>query len=147
MDFMVVCSRCANFRISSKRLSGICMVVFIWLTISHCMEKCQGIRGKECRRTSFLEKVAVRAGPFKPKRVLICCVYQDPVGFNVAVTRWLPRSDEWMVSVVRWKWGALGQKPDNFLQLSAGPFPRFRIRLTSRENCLVCETFFISPNS
>jgi len=59
----------------------------------------------------------VRPGPFKPERVLICCVYQDPVGFNGAVARRVPRSDEWMVSVVRWKRGALGQKPDNFSQL------------------------------
>jgi len=56
-------------------------------------------------------------GPFKPERVLICCVYQHPVGFNVAVARRVPRSDEWMVSVVRWKRGALGQKPDNLSQL------------------------------
>ena len=66
---------------------------------------------------SFLEKVAVRTGPFKPKRVFVRSVNQDPVGFNVAVARRLPRSDEWMVSVVRWKRSALGQKLDNLLQL------------------------------
>ena len=57
------------------------------------------------------------AGPFKPKRVAFCSVNQDPVGFNVAVARWLPRSHEWMVSEVRWKRDALGQKLDNLLQL------------------------------
>ena len=48
---------------------------------------------------------------------MICSVNQDPVGFNVAVARRLPRSDEWMVSVVRWKRSALSQKLDNLLQL------------------------------
>ena len=60
----------------------------------------------------------MRAGPFKSKRGFICGVNQDPVGFNVAITRWLPRSGEWMVSVVRWKWSVLSQKFDNFLQLA-----------------------------
>ena len=67
---------------------------------------------------SFFEKVAVCAGPFKSKRGFICGVNQDPVGFNVAITRWLPRFGEWMVSVVRWKWSVLSQKFDNFLQLA-----------------------------
>jgi len=62
----------------------------------------------------------VRPGPPKPERVLICCVYQDPVGFNVAVARRVPRSDEWMISVVRWKQGALSQKPDHLSHLIQG---------------------------
>jgi hypothetical protein len=66
---------------------------------------------------SFFEKVAVCAGPFKPKRIFVCSVKQDPVGFNVAVARWLPWSNQWMVSVVRWKRDVLGQKLDNLLQL------------------------------
>src|SRR3989304_5531617 len=66
---------------------------------------------------SFFEKVAVCAGPFKPKRVALCSVNQDPIGFNVAVTRSLPRSHEGMVSVVRWKRGTLGQKLNSLLQL------------------------------
>ena len=71
----------------------------------------------ECALTSFLKKVAVRPGSFKPERVPICCVYQDPVGFDVTVARWTPRTDEWMVSVARGKQGALSQKPDNLSQL------------------------------
>ena len=77
----------------------------------------KGIAVDECSRTSFLKKVAVRPGSFKPEQVLICCVYQDPVGFDVTVARRTPRTDEWMVSVVRGKQGALSQKPDNFSQL------------------------------
>ena len=45
----------------------------------------------------------MRVGPFASKRVFICSVNQDPVGFNVAVERRLPRSDEWMVFVACWK--------------------------------------------
>ncbi len=66
---------------------------------------------------SSFEKVAVFSGPFKPKRVALCRVNQDPIGFNVAVTRSLPRSQEWMVSAVRWKRDARGQKLNNLLQL------------------------------
>ena len=73
--------------------------------------------GADCWTISFFEKVAVCAGPLKPKRVAFCSVNQDPIGFIVAVARWLPRSHEWMVSVVRWKRNALGQKLDNLLQL------------------------------
>ena len=71
-------------------------------------------------RTSFLKKVAVSAGPFKPERVFICRVDQDPVGFNVAVARRVLRSDEWMISVVRWKQATLSQKPDHLSQLIQG---------------------------
>jgi len=39
----------------------------------------------DCWTISFFEEVAVRAGSFKPKRSLIGCINQDPVGFNVAV--------------------------------------------------------------
>jgi hypothetical protein len=67
----------------------------------------KGIAVDECSRTSFLKKVAVRPGPFKPERVPICCVYQDPVGFDVTVARRTPRTDEWMVSVIRGKQGTL----------------------------------------
>ena len=76
----------------------------------------EGLAANECSRTSFFKKVAVRLGPFKPERVLIWCVYQDPVGFNMTVARRAPRSDEWMVSIVRWKRGTLSQKPDNLLK-------------------------------
>src|SRR4030042_607743 len=71
----------------------------------------------DCWMISFFEKVAVCASPFEQKRVAFRSVNQDPVGFNVAVARWLPRSHEWMVSVVRWKRDALDQKFDNLLQL------------------------------
>ena len=64
------------------------------------------------------------AGPLKPKRVAFRSVNQDPIGFNVAVTRWLPRSHEWMVSVARWKRDAPSQKLDNLLQL-VQVFPSF----------------------
>jgi len=47
----------------------------------------------------------------------MCCVYQDPVGFDMTIAGRAPRADEWMVSVVRRKWDAFGQKPDNFSQL------------------------------
>jgi len=80
--------------------------------------------GADCWTISFFEKVAVCAGPLEPKRVAFGSVNQDPVGFNVAVARWLPRSHEWMVSVVRWKRDALGQKFDNLLQL-VQVFPSF----------------------
>ena len=42
-------------------------------------------RPYKCWTISFFEEVAVRAGSFKPKRFLIGCINQDPVGFNVAV--------------------------------------------------------------
>ena len=67
---------------------------------------------------SFFEEVAVCTGSFKSKRGFICGIDQNPVGFKVAVARWLPRSAEWMVSVVRWEWSVFDQKFDNFLQLA-----------------------------
>jgi len=78
----------------------------------------EGIAAGECSRTSFVKKVAVCTGSFKPERVPVCCVYQDPVGFNMAVARWLPRSNERMISAVRWKWDTLSQKPNDLLQLA-----------------------------
>jgi len=62
----------------------------------------------------FFEKVAVRAGSFKPKWFVIDCINQDPVGFHVAVAGWLHRSRQRMVSVVWWKWGALSSKLHDF---------------------------------
>jgi len=59
---------------------------------------------------SFPEKVAVGAGAFKPKRVPLRGVDQDPVGFDVAVARRLPRANQSMVPVFRRNWSALGQE-------------------------------------
>ena len=59
----------------------------------------------------------MRPGSFKPERAPICCVYQDPVGFDVTVARRAPRPHEWMVSVVRRKLDAFSEKPDNLSQL------------------------------
>ncbi len=39
----------------------------------------------DCWMISFLEKVAVRAGSFKPKGFFIGRINQDPVSFNVAL--------------------------------------------------------------
>jgi hypothetical protein len=48
------------------------------------------------------------AYPFKLNRVFICGVNQDLVCFDVAVSRWLPRSYEWMLFIIRWKRDTLG---------------------------------------
>jgi hypothetical protein len=77
----------------------------------------KGVAVEECIWTSFSKKVAVRPGSFKPERVSICCVYQDPVGFDVAVARRIPRVSKRMVSVVRRNWDAFGQEPNNLSQL------------------------------
>ena len=55
------------------------------------------------------------------------------------------RFRERMVSVVWWKWGALSQKLDDFLEFLQilASFPH---AIDIGENCLVWETFFISPN-
>jgi hypothetical protein len=80
----------------------------------------RGFRG-DCDWILSLEKVAVGSGSFKPERVLIRCVYQDPVRFNVTITRWVPRADEWMVSVVRRKLGASSEALDDFSQFLQVP--------------------------
>jgi len=82
-----------------------------------CCQVYRQFGAADCWTILFFEKVAVCAGTFKPKRVVFCGVNQDPVGFDVAVARWLPRSHEWMVSVVRWKRDVLYQKLNNLLQL------------------------------
>jgi hypothetical protein len=51
----------------------------------------------------FFKEVAVRTGSFKPKRLLIDRINQDPVGFDVAVACWLPWPRERVVSVGWWK--------------------------------------------
>ena len=48
---------------------------------------------------SLREQIAVRTGSLQSQRIRICCVDQNPVGFNVAVTRRLPRASEGVVTV------------------------------------------------
>src|SRR5271165_3098655 len=53
--FNVVCSRRAALRASSKRLSGIWMVVFIWLAISLITARCQTLIAPlyRCKGSSY----------------------------------------------------------------------------------------------
>ncbi len=70
------------------------------------------------RTISFLEKVTMRTGAFKAKRIFVCGINQDPICFDMAVARWLPRSHEWMVSAPGRKWETFSKMFDNFLQLT-----------------------------
>jgi len=65
------------------------------------------------------------ASAFEPERTLVRGVDQDPVSFDVAVARWLPRPNQCMFSVFGLKRGTLGQELDDFPQLVEilPPFP------------------------
>ena len=96
----------------------------------------KGIAVAECSRTSFLKKIAVRPGSFKPERAPICCVYQNPVGFDVTVARRTPRTDEWMVSIVRGKQGALSQKPDHASRLLVAYFLKSTTQIVGKASTI-----------
>jgi len=67
-----------------SRIEDYGLEVSITLRLTGCQVYWQS-GAADCWMISFFEKVAVRAGSFKPKRFFISCINQDPVGFNVAV--------------------------------------------------------------
>ena len=63
-----------------------------------------GLEFSVLKMISFLKKVAVCTGAFKSEGIFVCSTNQDPICFDMAIARWLPRSQEWMVSESSLKW-------------------------------------------
>ena len=53
---------------------------------------------------------------FKPNRIIICGIDQDPVGFDMAIMRWFPLSNKGMIPVLGVKLSPGGELSHNGLK-------------------------------